>query len=228
MGSRVLVIEDDPNIGELIQLYLAKQGYTVEVVPQGIMGLNRWRAEPPDLVILDLMLPDLNGWELCERIGIQDKTPIVVVTAQSGLNDKLRGFDLGIDDYLVKPFDPQELVARVKAVLRRNVRNDEATSEQMVSWPGLSINLETYIVLVNNTEVELTPREIQLLHFLASHPGRVFTREFLLQVLWGYDYPGGTRTVDVHINRLRDKVENSELPWHIRTVWGVGYKFEVK
>lgn len=227
MSTKVLVAEDDNDIAELIRLYLTNQGFTVSTYSDGISAFKGWQEEQPDLAVLDCMLPGMNGWELCERIRHHSNIPIILVTAKGSLTDKLHGFELGVDDYLVKPFDPLELVARIRAVLRRK---DRSTSEQpqKIELPGLTIDLETYTVLIDGNPVELTRRETQVLYFLASHPGRVFTREYLLQEIWGFDYPGGTRTVDVHINRLRDKAERPDLPWHIRTVWGVGYKFEVK
>lgn len=226
MSERILIIEDDQSIAELISLYLTRQGYTVHVENEGLAGLQRWQEIQPDLVILDIMLPQVDGWEICHRVRDLYDTPVIVVTARGALADKLHGFDLGVDDYIVKPFDPLELVARTKAVLKRT-RNDAFDKPRQVSLPGLTIDMDTYLVTVDGKKVDLTPRETQLLYFLASHPGRVCTREYLLKELWGYDYPGSTRTVDVHINRLRDKVEKDHLPWHIRTVWGIGYRFEV-
>ncbi|MGE5415819.1 MAG: response regulator transcription factor [Acidobacteriota bacterium] len=227
MAGRILVIEDDQSIADLIKLYLDKQGYTVFIFNNGPSALEKWDDIKPDLALLDLMLPGMDGWEICQQIRKIEDVPIIVVTAKGALPDKLHGFDLGIDDYVVKPFDPLELLARIGAVLRRRGR-DVPDNEQKVVFPGLVVDLATFSVTVKEQPVDLTRREAQLLFFLASHPEKVFTREYLLQEIWGYDYPGGTRTVDVHINRLRDKVEDESHAWHIRTVWGVGYKFEVK
>lgn len=220
----VLIVEDDKNIAELIHLYLVSHGYKVEIDENGTGVEQYLKGKKVDLIILDLMLPYLDGLEICKKIREQGNIPVIILTAKGDIKDKLLGFNLGADDYIVKPFDPLELLARVKAVLRRS--SEYSLDRPLVKWPGLSIDLSCYEVLIEGQKVELTPRETELLYFLASHPNRVFTREYLLKELWGYDYLGGTRTVDVHINRLRDKVERSYLPWWIKTIWGVGYKFE--
>ncbi len=224
MADTILVIEDDPNIAELIRLYLTNHGYKVDIINDGRMALNLWHKLNPALVILDIMLPQVNGLEICHSIRTVGKTPVIIVTAKGALGDKLQGFDLGADDYLVKPFDPLELLARVKAILRRSHEDDDKLKK--VSLAGLYVDIGGYYVEVSGQPVELTKKETELLFHLVANPGRVFTREYLLQHLWGYNYPGGTRTVDVHINRLRDKMAPYNLPWRIRTLWGVGYKLD--
>ncbi|HEY3373490.1 MAG TPA: response regulator transcription factor [Candidatus Aquicultor sp.] len=222
--KNVLIIEDDRNIAELVRLYLDDQGWLTRIFVDGGDALNYLKDNHVHvgLVILDLMLPSVDGWEICRWVKENTHIPVIIVTAHGEIQDKLKGFELGTDDYIVKPFDPLEVVARVKAVLRRT-----GDKPQCLEFPNLSINLDSYTVLVAGEKMELTPREIELLHFLASYPGRVFTRELLLQQLWGFDFPGNTRTVDVHVNRLREKLEAASDSCRITTVWGVGYKFEV-
>ncbi|NPV28946.1 MAG: response regulator transcription factor [Firmicutes bacterium] len=223
----MLIIEDDQNIAELIRLYLANQGYRVIVSPTGSGVVDQVKREDVALVVLDLMLPQADGWEVCRALRAETGVPIIIVTAKSQITDKLRGFDLGADDYVVKPFDPLELLARVKAVLKRSSKQTGPPGP--VAVPGLRVDLMRYEVKVNGQPVELTPKEIELLWVLVSQPNRVFTREYLLKEVWGYHISAGTsRTVDVHINRLRDKIERPDLPWQIKTVWGVGYKFEIE
>ncbi len=221
----VLVVEDDPNVAELIRLYLERAGHRVRVAGDGLEALRLFREERPDLVVLDVMLPYLDGWEVCRQIRREDDTPVIMLTARGENAEKILGFELGADDYVVKPFDPQELMARVRAVLRR--ARPEAAREQVVRHPGLMVDLSRYAAEVDGRPVALTPKELELLHFLARHPNQVFTREQLLSQVWGYDYPGDSRTVDVHIKRLRKKLEGPGRPWRLATVWGVGYKFEV-
>jgi DNA-binding response OmpR family regulator len=226
VGCTILVVEDDQNIAELARLYLASRGYAVVVAHTGGQALREIEQRQVDLIVLDLMLPDISGWSICHRIRQQNSIPIIILTAKGDIHDKLLGFELGADDYIVKPFDPLELVARVATVLKRSLKQHEAA--QVVTWPGLSIDMARYEVRVGGQKVELTPKEIELLCFLASHPNRIFTREYLLKEVWGYDYVGTSRTVDMHVSRLRDKVERRGLPWSIKTVRGVGYKFEVE
>ncbi|RDV80728.1 response regulator transcription factor [Ammonifex thiophilus] len=221
--TTVLVVEDDRNIAELVSLYLEKYGFRVLTTASGAEALEILKDEAVDLVILDLMLPGIDGWEVCRQIRSSSQLPVIMLTAKGELQDKLQGFELGADDYVVKPFDPQELIARVKAVLRRAGE----TRPRRVDLPDLTIDLESYVVEVAGRRVELTKRETELLYFLASHPGRVFTREFLLQRVWGFEFPGNTRTVDVHVNRLREKLDGLPKSWYIKTVWGVGYKLVV-
>lgn len=224
-GATVLVVEDDPNVAELLRLYLERAGHRVLAAADGLEGLRLHREERPDLVILDLMLPYLDGWEVCRQLRREGDTPVIILTARGENAEKILGFELGADDYVVKPFDPQELVARVRAVLRR--ARPAAERDQVVRHPGLTVDLGRYAAEVDGRPVALTPKELELLHFLARHPNQVFTREQLLSRVWGYDYPGDSRTVDVHIKRLRQKLEDGGRPWRLATVWGVGYKFEV-
>lgn len=222
----ILVVEDDKNIADLIQLYLLSYGFGVCQSRDGTDIEQYLQNGKAKLVILDLMLPVIDGWEICRRIREKSDVPVIILTAKGDIKDKLLAFNTGADDYVVKPFDPLELMARVKAVLKRT--GERVTDNPSLQKPGLSVDLSCYEVLVEGKKVELTPRETELLYFLASQPNQVFTREHLLKKLWGYDYPGGTRTVDVHINRLRDKLETPNQSWQIKTVWGVGYKFESK
>ena len=218
----VLVVEDDQNISELIRLYIESQGYRCIMVAncaEALDVINR-KDTSVDIIILDLMPPGIDGWEVCRRLRKQSSVPVIILTAKSNLQDKLKGFNLGADDYVVKPFDPLELVARIKAVLRRS-----GERPQRLELSGLVIDLNSFTVKVRGKSIELTPRETEILYFLACHPDRVFTREFLLQELWGFDFAGSTRTVDVHINRIREKLESFSKKWQIKTVWGVGYKF---
>jgi DNA-binding response OmpR family regulator len=222
----ILVVEDDKNIADLIQLYLLSYGFRVYQSRDGTDIEQYLQNGKAKLVILDLMLPVIDGWEICRRIREKSDIPVIILTAKGDIKDKLLAFNTGADDYVVKPFDPLELMARVKAVLKRTC--ERVSDNHSLQQPGLSVDLSCYEVLVEGKKVELTPRETELLYFLASQPNQVFTREYLLKKLWGYDYPGGTRTVDVHINRLRDKLETPNQSWQIKTIWGVGYKFELK
>jgi len=226
MNKRILLIEDDLDIAELMRIYLSNEGYDVEIIADGLTAYEQWAKLQPSLILLDLKLPGIDGMELCRHIRSKSTIPIIIVTANGELNEKLHGFNLGADDYLVKPFDPLELVARVKAVLKRYGANN-TEKKTVTTLPGLTIDLDSYTVKVEGEPVDLTKREVELLHFLAVNPGRVFTREYLLKELWGYEYSGGTRTVDVHINHLREKVVRPHLPWSINTLWGLGYKMEV-
>ncbi|MBM7581665.1 DNA-binding response OmpR family regulator [Caldicoprobacter guelmensis] len=224
--QRIMVVDDDPNICQLIRLYLEKEGYHVEQYLDGISSIEAFKNNPPNLVILDIMLPGMDGWEVCKEIRKISDIPIIMLTAKGETFDKVLGLELGADDYIVKPFDPKELVARVKAVLRRS--RASGIREKVVSYPNLTIDIGNYTVEYHGKTMELPPKELELLYFLASHPNKVFTREQLLDRVWGYDFYGDTRTVDVHIKRLREKFDNPTDVWHIKTVWGVGYKFEVK
>lgn len=222
---KILVVDDDEYICELIKLYLVKEQYDVIFAHDGIVALEVYKDEMPDLILLDIMLPEMDGWNVCKEIRKTSNVPIIMITAKGESFDKVLGLELGADDYVVKPFDPPELLARVKAVLRRS--NQASNGKTYVTYPGLSIDMEQYQVKIEEQSIELTPKEIELLYFLASHPNQVFNREQLLQHVWGYDYLGDSRTVDVHIKRVRKKVELPEQAWQIKTVWGVGYKFEV-
>lgn len=224
--TKVLVVDDDVNICELIRLYLEKEGCEVQTVYNGKSGLEAFVDSAPGIVILDIMLPGMDGWQVCREIRKISNIPIIILTAKGETFDKVLGLELGADDYIVKPFEPKELVARVKAVLRRYERSD--FDDREVVFPNLVINKSTYVVKLNGKEIDLPPKELELLYFLASNPNKVFTREQLLERVWGYDYYGDSRTVDVHIKRLREKIDQPGQVWQLKTVWGVGYKFEVR
>ena len=224
-NHRIMVVDDDPNIAQLIRLYLESEGYRVEHYLDGVSCVESFKSNPPNLVILDIMLPGMDGWDVCKEIRKVTDVPIIMLTAKGETFDKVLGLELGTDDYIVKPFDPKELVARVKAVLRRS--NAPGIREKIVSYPNLTVNIGNYTVEYHGETIEMPPKELELLYFLASHPNKVFTREQLLDQVWGYDFYGDTRTVDVHVKRLREKFTDPDDSWSIKTVWGVGYKFEV-
>ncbi|AUS96137.1 DNA-binding response regulator [Clostridium thermosuccinogenes] len=224
--SKVLIVDDDVNICELVRLYLEKDGYETQTVYNGIKALEVFKEFTPSLVILDIMLPGIDGWQVCREIRKISSIPIIMLTAKGETFDKVLGLELGADDYMVKPFEPKELVARVKAVLRRYEHKEVDVQE--VVYPNLVVNRTNYTVKVNGKDLELPPKELELLFFLASNPNKVFTREQLLEHVWGFDFYGDSRTVDVHIKRLREKIESEDQKWQLKTVWGVGYKFEVK
>ena len=227
MKTKIMVVDDDPNIRELVRLYLEKEGFEVTCAERGDEAVKMFRATPPNLMLLDVMLPGMDGWQVCREVRKISNIPIIMLTAKDETYDKVLGLELGADDYIVKPFDMKELVARIKAVIRRFQAAD--APEKELVFPGLTINISQYTVTYMGKPLEMPPREIELLYFLASHPGMVFTREQLLEQVWGYDYFGDSRTVDVHVKRLREKLSGGEeLGWQIKTVWGVGYKFEVK
>ena len=227
MKTRIMVVDDDPNIRELVRLYLEKEGFEIVTAERGDEAVKLFRASPPNLMLLDVMLPGMDGWQVCREVRKISNIPIIMLTAKDETFDKVLGLELGADDYIVKPFDMKELVARIKAVIRR-FQVAEAPEKELV-FPGLTINISQYTVTYMGKALDMPPREIELLYFLASHPGMVFTREQLLEQVWGYDYFGDSRTVDVHVKRLREKLSGGEeLGWQIKTVWGVGYKFEVK
>jgi DNA-binding response OmpR family regulator len=221
----ILIVEDDTYICELITLYAEKNSYRVRVANNGAAGLDMFYDCNPDLVILDIMMPEMDGWEVCKEIRRFNKTPIIMLTGKSESSDKLKGFDLGTDDYIVKPFDPKELMARIKALLRRvNPMYDE---NETIEFPLLKIDLKQYKVLNDGREVLLSPKEMELFCFLASHSNQVFTRQQVLNQVWGYDFEGDPRTVDVHIKRIREKFGETNAYWNIKTIRGIGYKFEV-
>jgi len=223
----ILVVDDDPNIAQLVKLYLEKEGYAVKTCARGDDAVNEFHKDGADLILLDVMLPGIDGWEVCRQIRRTSKTPIIMLTAKDDTFDKVLGLELGADDYVTKPFENKELVARVKAVLRRSV--PDMPEDTTLRFPELSISIEQYEVIYRGSVIDMPPKELEVLHFLASHKNRVFTREQLLEQVWGFDFFGDSRTVDVHIKRLREKLTDSEqYGWQIRTVWGVGYKFEVK
>ena len=227
--TKILLVDDDPNIRQLVNLYLEKEGFEVEMADAGDAALKQFRASPPNLMLLDVMLPGMDGWQVLRETRKSSNVPIIMLTAKDETFDKVLGLELGADDYIAKPFDMKELVARIKAVVRRYQTPDSADANKALSFPGLTVNISQYTVNYMGKELEMPPKELELLNFLASHPNQVFTREQLLEQVWGYDYFGDSRTVDVHVKRLREKLtEGEKLGWQIKTVWGVGYKFEVK
>ena len=227
--QKILIVDDDNNIAELISLYLTKERFETKIVNDGEQALREFDSFHPDLLLLDLMLPGIDGYQVCRELRHTSDVPIIMLSAKGETFDKVLGLELGADDYIIKPFDAKELVARVRAVLRRfKVRQPSAPSgEKSVSYPDLTINLTNYSVTYMGKQVDMPPKELELLYFLASSPNQVFTREQLLDHIWGYEYIGDTRTVDVHIKRLREKIKDNPS-WSIATVWGIGYKFEVK
>ena len=227
--QRILIVDDDANIAELISLYLMKECYETMIVGDGEEALKRFPEFKPNLVLLDLMLPGMDGYQVCRELRSSSQVPIIMLSAKGEIFDKVLGLELGADDYMIKPFDSKELVARVKAVLRRfqPSRTDEAPTTKIVQYPDLIINQSNYSVIYQGNSIDMPPKELELLYFLASSPNQVFTREQLLDKLWGYEYVGDTRTVDVHIKRLREKLTD-KYNWSIFTVWGIDYKFEVK
>ena len=226
MAKTVLVVEDDSNIAELLRLYLEKEGYRVITAADGNKGVELFRSVEPDLVLLDLMLPGLDGWGVCRAIRQTSQTPIIMLTAKGETVDKVAGLKMGADDYITKPFEMKELIARINAVLRRTEIPDD-TRKRLV-FDKLIIDLDSYELIVDGKKIDTPPKELELLYHLASTPNRVYTRNQLLDEVWGFDYFGDSRTVDVHIKRLREKVENVSDQWELKTVWGVGYKFELK
>ena len=229
----ILVVDDDPNIAQLLKMYLEKEGYGVLVEGRGDAALESFRTKPVQLILLDVMLPGIDGWQVLKEIRQTSKIPIIMLTAKDETFDKVLGLELGADDYITKPFEPKEVIARVKAVLRRFTPEDNshesAQGGKTLTFPRLTISLDTYEVTYNGKLVEMPPKELEVLYFLADHQNRVFTREQLLEQVWGFDFYGDSRTVDVHIKRLREKLVGCEVfGWQIKTVWGVGYKFEVK
>ncbi len=225
--TKILVVDDDVNICEIIRLYLEKDGFGVVSAYNGKSALEKFKSEAPQLVILDLMLPEISGMDVCREIRRTSNIPIIMLTAKGETFDKVLGLEMGADDYIVKPFEAKELAARVKAVLRRYDKKEPYAGKEIV-FPYLSISLENYELKVGGEVVEVPPKELELLYFLAFHPNKVFTREQLLEGVWNFDYFGDSRTVDVHIKRLREKLNGYEEYWQLKTVWGVGYKFEVK
>lgn len=234
--QRILIVDDDANIAELISLYLNKECYETKIVYDGEEALTALPSFAPNLILLDLMLPGIDGYQVCREVRMTSQVPIIMLSAKGEVFDKVLGLELGADDYIIKPFDSKELVARVKAVLRRyqasasqTVQTSTVPKQQgnFVEYPDLIVNLTNYSVLYKGHSVEMPPKELELLYFLAASPNQVFTREQLLDHIWGYEYIGDTRTVDVHIKRLREKIKD-HANWALTTVWGIGYKFEVK
>ncbi len=225
-GEKILVVDDDQNICELLRLYMEKEGYNVAIANDGVQALTTYRQFNPNIVILDIMLPKKDGWEVCREIRRSDDTPIIMLTARGETFDKVLGLELGADDYVVKPFESKEIMARIKAVLRRSASS--ADEIQQVEYDNLVINLTYYQLKVRGELVPTPPKELELLYQLASNPNRVFTRDQLLDEVWGFDYYGDSRTVDVHIKRIREKLDGVSTEWSLKTVWGVGYKFETQ
>lgn len=224
---RILVVDDDKNINELLRLYLEKEGYNVIAAYDGDDAVRRFEENKPDLVLLDIMLPGIDGWQVCREIRKNSDKPVIMITAKGETFDKVLGLELGADDYIVKPFDTKEVVARIKAVLRRYTNKSENRPEE-VRYDNLVVNRTNYELKIKGEIVDAPPKELELLYHLASNPNRVFTRDQLLDEVWGFEYYGDSRTVDVHIKRLREKLEGKSEKWSLKTVWGVGYKFETK
>ncbi len=223
--EKILVVDDDKNICELLRMYLEKEGYAVAMAHNGIDAVNAFNAGNPDLILLDIMLPQLDGWQVCREIRKVSEAPIIMLTAKDEVFDKVLGLELGADDYVTKPFDTKEIVARIKAVLRRT-SNVKSSDVKEVRYDKLSINLTNYELKVDGVVVDTPPKELELIYHLASNPDRVFTRDQLLDDVWGFDYYGDSRTVDVHIKRLRDKLKGVSPEWELKTIWSVGYRFE--
>ena len=226
--EKILIVDDDTNICELLRLYIEKEGFNVVIANDGATAVKTFREQQPDLMLLDIMLPKLDGWQVCREIRKISDKPIIMLTAKGETFDKVLGLELGADDYIVKPFDTKEVVARIKAVLRRSGTSAPAATVQEVQYDKLLINLTNYELRVNGVQVDTPPKEMELIYHLASNPNRVYTRDQLLDEVWGFDYYGDSRTVDVHVKRLREKLEGVSDKWELRTVWGVGYKFETK
>lgn len=229
--EKILVVDDDTNICELLRLYLEKEGYSVIIANTGMQAIKRFAEHQPDLMLLDIMLPELDGWQVCREIRKYSSKPIIMLTAKGETFDKVLGLELGADDYITKPFEAKEVLARIKAVLRRtknSVVTDKKDSIKQVTYDNLSVNLTNYELKVKGEKIDAPPKELELLYHLASNPNRVFTRDQLLDEVWGFDYYGDSRTVDVHIKRIREKLEDVSDKWELKTVWSVGYKFETK
>ena len=227
MAISVLIVEDDPNIRELLQMYLEKDGYAVTLATDGGQGLEKFRSIKPDLVLLDVMMPVMDGWAVCKAIRAEGNTPVIMLTAKGETDDKVQGLKAGADDYVTKPFEMKELLARIEAVLRRSDRGSEEKTARRLVFDKLTIDMDAFELTVKGKKVDTPPKEMELLFYLASSPNRVYTRNQLLDEVWGFDYFGDSRTVDVHVKRLREKLEGVSTKWCLKTVWGVGYKFEV-
>lgn len=226
MGKSVLIIEDDRNIADLLRLYLEKEGFAVTIAPDGGKGVELFRKLHPNLVLLDLMLPVLNGWTVCRTLRAESDTPIIMLTAKGETADKVTGLKMGADDYITKPFEMKEVLARIEAVLRRSGVEPEKTVRRL-EFDRLVIDMDAFELIVDGKKIDTPPKEMELLYYLASSPNRVYTRNQLLDEVWGFEYLGDSRTVDVHVKRLREKLEGVSDQWTLKTVWGVGYKFEV-
>ena len=227
MSKKALIVEDDGNIAELMRLYLEKDGFEVSHAADGVSAVEQAREGAPDVMLLDIMLPGKDGWQVCREVRSFSRVPILMLTAKGETTDKITGLELGADDYITKPFEIKELLARVHAVMRRSGSGEEKIQEKCLEYDKLVINLDSYELVVDGTKVDTPPKEMELLYHLASSPNRVYTRNQLLDEVWGFDYFGDSRTVDVHVKRLREKLEGVSSQWRLKTVWGVGYKFEV-
>ena len=227
MAKTVLIVEDDRNIADLLRLYLEKEGYEVAIAYTGLKGVEKFREVQPSLVLLDVMLPEMDGWGVCRTIRAESKVPIIMLTAKGETEDKVAGLKQGADDYITKPFEMKEVLARIEAVLRRSGIAPERTARRLV-FDKLIIDMDAFELTVDGKKVDTPPKEMELLFYLASSPNRVYTRNQLLDEVWGFDYFGDSRTVDVHVKRLREKLEGVSPKWNLKTVWGVGYKFEVE
>ena len=228
MQNKILIVDDDENICELLNLYLKKDGFDTSIAYNGRQAVELAENYNPDLILLDIMLPELDGWQVGREIRKKSEVPIIMLTAKGETFDKILGLELGADDYVTKPFDTKEVVARIKAVLRRSTENEKAEKQEEVRYDKLIINLTNYELVVDGKSVDTPPKELELIYHLASNPNRVYTRDQLLDEVWGFDYYGDSRTVDVHVKRLREKLEDVSDKWCLKTVWGVGYKFEVR
>lgn len=227
MNEKILIVDDDINICDLLKLYIEKDGFSAVIANDGVSAIKLNEAEKPSLILLDIMLPGLDGWQVCREIRKTSDVPIILVTAKGEVFDKVLGLELGADDYITKPFDTKEVIARIKAVLRRSAKESDSDKKEVV-FDKLKINLTNYELLVNGKVIDTPPKELELIFHLASNPNRVYTRDQLLDEVWGFDYYGDSRTVDVHVKRLREKLDGVDANWELKTVWGVGYKFEVK
>ena len=225
MPKKILIVEDEANIRELLRLYLEREGYTVIEAENGVEGIKQWKSEKPDMILLDVMMPVMDGWTVCKEIRAESDVPIIMLTAKGETADRVSGLEMGADDYIVKPLEMPEVIARVRAVFRRMAPDD---APEKLSFDNLVIDKQAYDLVIKGKRVDAPPKEIELLYYLASSPNRVFTRAQLLDDVWGFDYFGDTRTVDVHVKRLREKLEGVSDKWELKTVWGVGYKFETK
>lgn len=225
MPKKILIVEDEANIRELLRLYLEREGYTVLEAENGVEGIKKWKSDKPDMLLLDVMMPVMDGLEVCREIRAESDVPIIMLTAKGETADRVSGLEMGADDYIVKPLEMPEVIARVRAVFRRIAPDD---APEKLSFDNLVIDKQAYDLVIKGKRVDAPPKEIELLYFLASSPNRVFTRAQLLDEVWGFDYFGDTRTVDVHVKRLREKLEGVSDKWELKTVWGVGYKFETK
>ena len=228
MAISVLIVEDDRNIAELLKMYLEKHDYTVTIATDGGQGLSKFRANTPNLVLLDVMMPVMDGWALCKAIRAESQVPIIMLTAKSETDDKITGLRSGADDYITKPFEMKEVLARIEAVLRRSTGIVPEKKARRLTFDKLTIDMDAFELIVDGRKIDTPPKEMELLYFLASSPNRVYTRNQLLDEVWGFDYFGDSRTVDVHIKRLREKLEGVSETWSLKTVWGVGYKFEAQ